>query len=312
VSATTTWTITAKDANGGARTAQATVTYTGPPQVGHVVVVVFENEGFDAVFQNPAAPFINQLATQYSLATNFYAVAHPSLKDYFMLTTGQIASDGLVYPNPPFLDDNVIREAIAGKRTWKGYFQSIPKVGYTGPDVGAYTTSHNPLVYFSDVLNNPVQANNLVPLEQLATDLSVNALPNLSFVIADQNHIMHDCPLENPMCNNDDLLTTGDTWLKTYIAPVLTNPAFQKDGVLIIVWDEAEEEDATNGGGHIMMIMAGPMVKTAFQSSALYQHQSLLRFICESLHLPALPGAAKTAPPMDEFLINPPPRTTAP
>src|SRR5947209_11958234 len=158
VAATTTWTITAKDATGAAKTAQATVTFTGPPQIGHVVVVVFENEGFDAVFQNPAAPFINQLAAQYSLATNFYADAHPSLKDYFMLTTGQIASDGLVYPNPPFLDDNVIREAIAGKKSWKGYFQGLPNVGYTGKDVGAYTTSHNPLVYFSDVLNDPVQA----------------------------------------------------------------------------------------------------------------------------------------------------------
>jgi phosphatidylinositol-3-phosphatase len=305
VTASTTWKLTARDTNGNEVGQTVAVMVTSPPQVGHIAVVMFENEGYDAVYQNPAAPYINQLAQEYSLAANFYANRHVSLKDYFMLTTGQIASDGLVYQNPPFVGDNLVREAIAANKSWKGYFQSLPFAGYLGVDVGPYSTSHNPFVYFSDVMNDPVQANNIVPLEQLAIDLSLGSLPNLSFVIADQNHIMHDCPVGLLHCNNTEMLATGDAWLKTYLAPVLADPVFQKDGVLIVAWDEAEDTDVTNGGGHVMMFMAGPMVKPAFQSTTVYQFQSLLRFICETLHFPALPVAAQTAAPMDEFLIYP-------
>src|SRR5205085_11694302 len=87
VTASTAWTLTAKDASGNVATAKASVTMTPPAGLGHVVVVIFENEGYNAVFGSPAAPLINQLAAQYSVATNFYANDHPSLKDYFMLTT---------------------------------------------------------------------------------------------------------------------------------------------------------------------------------------------------------------------------------
>ncbi len=311
VQSTTTWTATAKDAKGNTVAATATVTVLPPPlpppppQVGHVVVVVFENKSYETVFGNPAAPLINSLALQGGLATSFYSNVHVSLKSYFMLTTGQIASNGITYLNPPFTDDNIVRELIAGNKTWKGYFQGLPQAGYTGPDVGAYTVAHNPLAFFSDVLNNPVQANNFVPLEQLAADLASGNLPNFSFVIADQNNIMHDCPLAIPNCDTSDVLAAGDDWLKTYIGPVLADPVFQKDGVLIVTWDEGADTDLANGGGHVMTFMAGPLVKPGFQSSNFYQFESLLRFMCENLHLPGLPGAAQTAPRMDEFLMNP-------
>ena len=32
--------------------------------------------------------------------------------------------------------DNVVRHLLAAGKTWKGYEESLPKVGYTSPDTG--------------------------------------------------------------------------------------------------------------------------------------------------------------------------------
>src|SRR5438270_13259615 len=63
------------------------------PQIKHVVLVVLENHGFNTIFRNPAAPYLNDLASRFSLAANYFGNAHGSLKDYFMLATGVAASE---------------------------------------------------------------------------------------------------------------------------------------------------------------------------------------------------------------------------
>jgi hypothetical protein len=40
-----------------------------------------------------------------------------------------------------------------------------------------------------------------------------------------------------------------NAWLQNNIAPLISSPTFQKDGLLIIVFDEAETNDSTHGGG---------------------------------------------------------------
>lgn len=61
------------------------------PQFQHVVLVVEENHSFSSVIGNSAMPYLNGLASQYSLATQYYADTHPSIGNYFMLTTGQVS-----------------------------------------------------------------------------------------------------------------------------------------------------------------------------------------------------------------------------
>ncbi len=41
--------------------------------------------------------------------------------------------------------DNVVRELTAAGKTWKSYAESLPSVGYTGGDQGAYLRHHNPM-----------------------------------------------------------------------------------------------------------------------------------------------------------------------
>lgn len=60
----------------------------GIPRLDHVFVIVMENHGYSQILNNPNAPFINQYVTTANLATNYFAVAHPSLTNYLEIVGG--------------------------------------------------------------------------------------------------------------------------------------------------------------------------------------------------------------------------------
>lgn len=245
-------------------------------------------------------PFLNSLAGKYGLATQYYANTHPSIGNYFMLTAGQLftSNDSL---NSTINIDNVVRHLLTSGKTWKSYAESLPSVGYTGNDVYPYVRHHNPLSYFSDVVNSSVQRLNLVPFSHLATDLANNQLPNYSFIVPNQNHNAHDCPTGPTGCTNAQKLATADNWLKNNISPLLNSPVFQKDGILIIVFDESFSTDTANGGGHAAAVVIGPRVRPGFKSTHFYQHQSVLRTMLDALGVHTYPGSAATAPDMADL-----------
>lgn len=263
---------------------------------GHVFIVVEENHNYSDVVASPAMPYFNSLANQYGLATNYYANGHPSVPDYFMLTTGQTLTliDAVTPASFPVSDDNVVRELIAAGKTWKSYAEDLPNVGYTGGDSGKYAVRHNPLAYMTDVQNDAKQVQNLVPFTQFAADLPTANLPEYSFIVPNLCDDAHDCPLK-----------TADDWLKTNIAPVIASPVFQKDGLLIILFDEADTLDFTSGGGHVAVVVVSPKSKPGYKSIAFYQHQSVLRLALEGLGVTKLPGEAASAPAMWEFFNAP-------
>src|SRR5215468_10829043 len=59
-------------------------------QLGHVFIVVEENHSYSDVIGNPAMPYLNSLVPKGGLAKQYFANAHPSIPNYFMLTTGQL------------------------------------------------------------------------------------------------------------------------------------------------------------------------------------------------------------------------------
>ncbi len=248
-------------------------------------------------------PFLNSLANQYSLATNYFADAHPSLPNYFMLTTGQIITLDDAFSGTVSAD-NIVRELTNAGRSWKVYAEGLPSVGYLGGDVTPYLRRHNPFVYFTDETNSTAQQQNVVPFTQFATDLGGGSLPNYSFVVPNEFDDAHSCPPSNPGCTTADRLSTADRWLQTNIGPVLSNSAFSTGGVLVIVFDESNSSDNRNGGGHVAMVLAGPAVKRGFRSTTFYQHESTLRMTLKRLGITNFPGASSSAPDMSEFFTN--------
>src|SRR6476469_1154813 len=78
------------------------------PRATHVFVLVEENHSYGSVIGNPMMPYTNALAQQYALATSYYANAHPSLLNYFMLTVGQTIAIDDTYAGTVSAD-NVVR-----------------------------------------------------------------------------------------------------------------------------------------------------------------------------------------------------------
>src|SRR5262245_914212 len=270
------------------------------PQFKHVFVLVEENTNYSSVIGSAAMPYLNSLTNQYGLATNFFANTHPSLGNYFVLTTGEVVSNDTNFACAVTVDNLVRQFANAGK-TWRAYAESIPSVGYTGADVYPYSKHHNPFVYFSDVLNSSAQKQNVVPFTQLASDLGSGSLPDFAFIIPNLQSDMHDCPPGMTSCTLNDKLAYGDQWLQNNIAPLISNPEFQQNGLLIITFDEASSSDSAFGGGKVATIVVSPKVRPAYRSTTFYQHEHLLRTVIAAMGMNTFMGASKWAGDMAEF-----------
>jgi phosphatidylinositol-3-phosphatase len=269
-------------------------------QVNHVFIVMEENHSYSDVIGNQQMPYLNSLAQSYSVAEAYYANTHPSIGNYFMLTTGQIITNDDGYMGTVSVD-NVVRELIAAGKTWKEYSEALPYQGYDGGDTGEYAERHNPCSYFSDVRNNQSQLQNLVPFTQLATDIANHTLPNYAFIVPD---LLNDA--------HDGTLAQADAWLQANIAPLLASPDFNTPGggLLIITFDESEDSDTQYGGGHVAWVAVGPDVnrgyppKGSYIPLTWYQHASTLRFMLQLAGVSVFPGGSSTAPDMWEFFAG--------
>src|ERR1700694_5045206 len=63
-------------------------------RIGHVFVIVLENEGFDVTFgPNSLAPFLSKtLPSQGVMLNQYYATGHVSLDNYIAMISGQAAT----------------------------------------------------------------------------------------------------------------------------------------------------------------------------------------------------------------------------
>jgi hypothetical protein len=60
----------------------------GIPHLNHVFVIMMENHGYSQIIGNPSAPFANSYANSANAATNYFAIAHPSLNNYLEVVGG--------------------------------------------------------------------------------------------------------------------------------------------------------------------------------------------------------------------------------
>jgi hypothetical protein len=71
----------------------------GIPRLDHVFVIMMENHGYREILNNPNAPFINKYAKRANLASNYFAVGHPSLTNYLETVGG--SNFGIQSDNSP-------------------------------------------------------------------------------------------------------------------------------------------------------------------------------------------------------------------
>ena len=133
----------------------------------HIFYIMMENHSTDQIFSNTAdAPYINQLANEYAISTNYYGVTHPSLPNYLAAisgsyqgiwddckagTTSACAPEAFMSGAPYngrlltqaevnsathqphwFTDQTIIDQLESHDISWKAYMESMPTAGYTG------------------------------------------------------------------------------------------------------------------------------------------------------------------------------------
>jgi hypothetical protein len=279
-------------------TVQTQTTTPVTPSSKHVAMVMEENQGYSTVVGNTSVwPHLNALISQGALATNYYADSHPSIGNYFMLTTGQTLTTNDSSTNV-WNVDNIARRLQAAKVPFKVYAEGITN-GYLGSNTGLYVIRHNPFAMLSDVAGSQQVAKAVLwPFTQFTADEASHGLPEFSFVVPDVNDDAHSGTPQQ-----------ADDWLQAnVIGPLSGDPAFQPggDGILIVVFDEALDADKAHGGGHVAAVFWGPNVKAGFTqaSTTVFQHESMLRTVMEALGLPNPPGAAANAPTMAEFFVQ--------
>ena len=295
-----TLTVTATSTQDTTKSGQATVTVQlAIPPSKHVILVMEENQSYSTVVgQTSVWPNLNNLIENGALPTNYYANSHPSIGNYFMLTTGQLLTTN-DSSTTVWNVDNIARRMLASGVSFRIYAEGITQ-GYVGGNTGLYLIRHNPFAMLSDIAGSPQVANQTIwPFSQFAIDLANGTLPEFSYIVPD---VMDDAHNGTPQ--------QADTWLQTnVVTPLSSYPAFELggDGVLIVDFDEAMLNDTTHGGGHIAPVLWGPNVKVGYTqtSSTVYQHESMLATMMEALQLSNPPGAAATAPPMAEFFVAP-------
>jgi hypothetical protein len=116
-----------------------------------------------------------------------------------------------------------------------------------------YATRHDPFVYFHSVLDTPDCAADVVRLDRLSADLqTVATTPNFSFITPNLCHDGHDEP-----CKTGDEpggLVSADAFLRKWAPLIMASPAFLQDGLLIVTFDESDDQSAVrkpNGGFQI-------------------------------------------------------------
>jgi hypothetical protein len=292
--------VTATSTQDPTKSGEATVTVQSQiPASKHVVLVMEENQSYSTVVGKTSVwPNLNNLISIGALATNYYADSHPSIGNYFMLTTGQLLTTD-DNSTKVWNVDNIARHMLASSVPFRIYAEGIPQ-GYLGGNTGLYLIRHNPFAMLSDIADSTQVANQIIwPFSQFAVDLANGTLPEFSYIVPDVNDDAHNGTPQQ-----------ADTWLQTnVITPLSSYSAFEAggDGILIVDFDEAATSDTTYGGGHVSPVLWGPNVKVGYTqtSSTVYQHESMLATMMEALQLSNPPGAAATAPPMTEFFVGP-------
>jgi hypothetical protein len=260
------------------------------------------------------------------------------------LPGGVESGTGCVYPASVA---NIGTQLSARKLNWKAYQEDMGNdpnretAACGHPAIGAkdetqkaeagdgYATRHDPFVYFHSVIDNQTYCDkHVVALGSpsgamppaalrgetgLATDLTSAArTPRVSFITPNLCNDGHDYPCTN-QASGASALADIDSFLETWVPKILSSPAYKRNGLLEITFDEGPNSDATAccgetpgpsspfpgitgpGGGRVGAVLLSPFIEPGTVSATPYNHYSSLASWESLLGLARLAEAASVS-----------------
>jgi subtilisin-like proprotein convertase family protein len=284
----------------------------GPPalkQIGHVWVIMMENQDWSNIKGNPDAPFMNDFILKNGAhAENYVAETHPSEPNYIELEAGStlgVNDDGDPRKNHQSTHDHLTAYLAQAGVSWKSYQEDISGKVVPLDATGEYAPKHNPNIFFDDNTgggnpNDPFGIAHNRPYSEMAGDLKTGTEPQYSFITPNLINDGHDSggPLHNRVAQQD-------AWLKQQIPLIMASKDYQKDGAIMIVWDEGKS-GAHNPSG---MVTLSPFAKPGYSNTTSYSHASTLRSLQEIFGVGPFLGDAANATDLSDLFQDPAPVT---
>jgi phosphatidylinositol-3-phosphatase len=282
----------------------------GVPHFGHVFVIIGENTDYQHLTPTNAPYLMTAIRPSSAWLDNYYAATHWSQANYVALTSGQFTSCEQSDGGYACRDDvdNLFHQLDGVGMSWKVWLDSATGKCDTGsggtcssnvpcPLTGFYTSGNPPIDYtdisYDECLADDVPAG--TPDDGMATfnaDLAAGAVPDLNFVVPNG---CHDGEANCKPLN--DRYTQFDDFLAHEVPLIESSPAFGRDGVIVVTYDEDERMGglaAKNGlgsGGHTVCALVSPLVQPGEYADTTYSY-SVLRTIQDGFGLGPYLGSA--------------------
>ncbi|HEX6933734.1 MAG TPA: alkaline phosphatase family protein [Streptosporangiaceae bacterium] len=300
------------------------------PALGHVFLIIGENTTYSHLTATNAPFLLTSVKPRAAWLTNYYAATHWSQANYVALVTGQFTrceqQDGGVACHQNV--DNLYHQLDQAKLTWKVWLEAGAAKCDTGsggtctsdtpcPLAGFYTTGNPPILF--DNIEGPggVWSATTPSRECLANDVPAGtddagmATFNDALATGDVARfnmvIPNGCDDGESNCKPvNNRYTQFDNFLAQEVPQIEASPAFGKNGVIIIVYDEDERAGgvaAKNGlgsGGHVVCAILSPMAVPGSYGQKYY-HYSLLRTLEDGFGLGNYLGDANAVTPVNDI-----------
>jgi hypothetical protein len=226
-----------------------------PPKI---MVVMMENQNYSDVIGQSNQPFTNSLAQQYGLATQTYALGHPSLPNYLAIVSG--SNQGVSDDNPPSSHSfpvvpTLADQLVSGGYKVAAYAENLPSDPTN--DSGRYAVRHNPWAFFPNAPIAVKDSSGLIP------DLNGASPPDFVWYtpnVIDDGHT--GIPTDTPANQQ----AGSEAFLSSFIPSVQATSWYKSGGQIIIQWDESRSDSTdvnggNGGGGHVATIVVSQAIK---------------------------------------------------
>src|SRR3954453_671315 len=287
--------------------------------------------------KDPPAPYLAKtLPAMGALLPNYYATGHLSLDNYISAVSGQgpnpetqadcqIFSDfkgstggpdgqamgaGCVYP----ADVKTIGNQLEDKGlVWRGYMEDMAAAGgdqktcvhpglnqrdgtQSAKPESQYAARHNPFVYFHAHIDGPSCRNHDLDLSQMPGEIAQAATTaSFTFITPDLCSDGHDATCADPKQKGG--YQGINDFLSTWVPRILDSPGYKDDGLLVISFDEADDDNSSccneksantpnaagpspgSGGGKVGAVLLSPFIRPGTVDATDYNHYSFLRTV---------------------------------
>lgn len=307
-----------------------------PGQVQHVFMIALASPGYDAAFgATPQMPYLaGDLRPQGTLLSNYKLLTEAVVPNTIAAVSGQrpnattkancptfadfpagskanssgvLSGDGCYYPVETLsLGDQV----SSARLEWRAYMEAmvdplsgkpdncvLPEAGGTETTVpGGYSSNLNPFVHFRSLVDLGSCTLSDVPLTELEKDLKKEAsTPAYSWISPTPCNagLVGQCPDGAPQGP-----AAADAFLEKVVPTILESPAYKKDGVLLVTFNQTSAPDpALAPLPNPDPLKVGALILSRFTSPGAtdgnpYDPYSLLRTVEDFFRFKYLAGAA--------------------